>query len=344
MAPIHHHFEMKAVVRDEDHGALLDRHRDPLRRGLRALLQVLPADQAGLVADEGARLRRSRRSGAGGSRAARASAATRSCRRPDARERGRPRSLLDGVDVVVKSPGVPARRAARAGGAGARRAGLVGGRARLAPARCRGHALRRRHRHERQDDDVRAARRDLPRRRARRGRRGEHRPPAHVACARPSGSSASCRSFQLEDVHDARLRRCGAAQPRARPPRPPRQLRGLPRRRSCGSSSARGRRSCRAGSGLAGIPFAADDPLPAEPLIRGAHNRENAAAATAAARGGRDRGRRRSPRPCGRSRACRTGSRGSARSTASPTSTTRRRRTSRPRCARSPRTRTSRCT
>jgi UDP-N-acetylmuramoylalanine--D-glutamate ligase len=38
------------------------------------------------------------------------------------------------------------------------------------------------------------------------------------------------------------------------------------------------------GSGLPGIEFAADDPLPAEPLIRGAHNRENAAAATAAAR------------------------------------------------------------
>jgi UDP-N-acetylmuramoylalanine--D-glutamate ligase len=32
------------------------------------------------------------------------------------------------------------------------------------------------------------------------------------------------------------------------------------------------------------IVFAADDPLPAEPLIPGAHNRENAAAATAAAR------------------------------------------------------------
>ena len=32
------------------------------------------------------------------------------------------------------------------------------------------------------------------------------------------------------------------------------------------------------------IEFAADDPLPAEPRIRGAHNRENAAAATAAAR------------------------------------------------------------
>ena len=38
------------------------------------------------------------------------------------------------------------------------------------------------------------------------------------------------------------------------------------------------------GLGLPGIEFSADDDLPAEPLIRGAHNRENAAAATAAAR------------------------------------------------------------
>jgi UDP-N-acetylmuramoylalanine--D-glutamate ligase len=37
------------------------------------------------------------------------------------------------------------------------------------------------------------------------------------------------------------------------------------------------------GSGLDGIEFSSDDDLPAEPLIRGAHNRENAAAATAAA-------------------------------------------------------------
>jgi UDP-N-acetylmuramoylalanine--D-glutamate ligase len=36
--------------------------------------------------------------------------------------------------------------------------------------------------------------------------------------------------------------------------------------------------------GLEGIGFSADDELPAEPLIRGRHNRENAAAATAAAR------------------------------------------------------------
>ena len=36
----------EGVVRDQDHGALLDRRRDPLRRRLRALLQVLPADPA----------------------------------------------------------------------------------------------------------------------------------------------------------------------------------------------------------------------------------------------------------------------------------------------------------
>jgi len=38
------------------------------------------------------------------------------------------------------------------------------------------------------------------------------------------------------------------------------------------------------GSGLEGIEFSADDALPAEPRLRGRHNRENAAAATVAAR------------------------------------------------------------
>src|SRR5262249_43688253 len=38
------------------------------------------------------------------------------------------------------------------------------------------------------------------------------------------------------------------------------------------------------GSGLDGIEFSADDELPAEPRLPGRHNRENAAAATAAAR------------------------------------------------------------
>ena len=55
-------------------------------------------------------------------------------------------------------------------------------------------------------------------------------------------------------------------------------------RRSCGSSSAPASRSSRPARASTGIEFSADDPLPAEPLLRGAHNRENAAAATAAAR------------------------------------------------------------
>ncbi|HEU0305209.1 MAG TPA: UDP-N-acetylmuramoyl-L-alanine--D-glutamate ligase [Gaiellaceae bacterium] len=38
------------------------------------------------------------------------------------------------------------------------------------------------------------------------------------------------------------------------------------------------------GLGLPGVEFSGDDPLPAEPRMPGAHNRENAAAATAAAR------------------------------------------------------------
>ena len=66
------------------------------------------------------------------------------------------------------------------------------------------------------------------------------------------------------------------------------------------------------GLGLDGIEFAADDPLPAEPLIRGAHNRENAAAATAAARARPGSTTTRSPRRCARSPACRTGSSSSA--------------------------------
>ena len=83
-----------------------------------------------------------------------------------------------------------------------------------------------------------------------------------------------------------------AAQPRARPPRPARQLRGVPGREaadlrepgrpttspSCPAASAPVPGAARR------VEFAADDELPAEPLIPGAHNRENAAAATAAAR------------------------------------------------------------
>ena len=91
-------------------------------------------------------------------------------------------------------------------------------------------------------------------------------------------------SFQLEDVARARLRRRGAAQPRAGSPRPARHVRGVPRGEAADLRARAASRSCPRGSGLDGIEFSADDPLPAEPLLRGAHNRENAAAATAAAR------------------------------------------------------------
>ncbi len=113
----------------------------------------------------------------------------------------------------------------------------------------------------------------------------EHRPISDVADEIDAGTLLICEltSFQLEDVHtlacdlalllniepdhldrhgsfgayrDAKLRifeRAGAAI--------------VPR-----------------GSGLPGLEFSAADPLPAEPGIPGEHNRENAAAATAAAR------------------------------------------------------------
>ena len=98
-------------------------------------------------------------------------------------------------------------------------------------------------------------------------------------------------SFQLEDVESLRPRvavllnlepdhidRHGTSTLRAR--------------RSCASSRARSRRRGgrparlrrRAGFRARRTEFAADDPLPADPPIPGTHNRENSAAATAAAR------------------------------------------------------------
>ena len=105
----------------------------------------------------------------------------------------------------------------------------------------------------------------------------------------------------------ARLRGCRAAEPRARPPRPARLVRGLPRREAADlrASARQGRAE---GSGLEGIEFSADDELPAEPLIRGAHNRENAAAATAAARALGVSDEQIAARAARPSRACRTAS------------------------------------
>ena len=181
---------------------------------------------------------------------------------------------------------MPARVAARRGRACLRDPDLERGRARL-PASARQPADRR-HRHERQDDDDRAARRDPPRGRPQRRDGRERRPRAHATSRRASsparGSSASSRAsssrtsttfacdvavlLNLEPDHLDRHGTFEAYQRREAP-----DLRARTRRRSY-----------RAASGSTGIEFSADDPLPAEPLIPGAHNRENAAAATAAAR------------------------------------------------------------
>jgi UDP-N-acetylmuramoylalanine--D-glutamate ligase len=111
------------------------------------------------------------------------------------------------------------------------------------------------------------------------------RPLTDVAEAVGAGTSVVCElsSFQLEDVHTLacdvavllnlepdHLDRHGtfAAYREAK-------LRIFERARA---------RIVPRGLGLDGIAFTGDDPLPAEPRIPGAHNRENAAAATAAAR------------------------------------------------------------
>ena len=269
----------EGVVRDEDHGALLDRHRDPLRRRLRALLQVLPADPRPPV--RAARLRaralgpRRQRSG---SRAGDEVLVDRSLGNED------DLSLLDGVDVLVKSPGVPGERPLVAGGARAR-ASRCGRRSSSAGAcslpRARASSASpartaRRRRRELLGAIFRAAGRDVavagnigtPLTSVRARRLGRVRALVVPARGRARRSPATSRCCSTSSPTTSTAT---AASRRTAP-------------RSCASSSARARRSCRAGSGLDGIEFSADDPLPAEPLIRGAHNRENAAAATAAAR------------------------------------------------------------
>jgi UDP-N-acetylmuramoylalanine--D-glutamate ligase len=194
-------------------------------------------------------------------------------------------ALLEGVDLVVKSPGVPAESpviaAARANGvplwsevelgyrllpAGARLIGVTGTNGKTTTTELLGAILRA------DERNVEVA-----------GNVGRALTDAAEAAAEDAWVVCELSSFQLEDVHtlacdvavllnlepdhldrhgsfeayrDAKLRifeRAGA--------------KVVPR-----------------GFGSEGIEFSADDPLPAEPLIPGLHNRENAAAATAAAR------------------------------------------------------------
>nr|MBA3717206.1 UDP-N-acetylmuramoyl-L-alanine--D-glutamate ligase [Actinomycetota bacterium] len=113
----------------------------------------------------------------------------------------------------------------------------------------------------------------------------EHAPLSEVAGEIDAGTWIVCElsSFQLEDVHELR---CDVAVLLNLEPD------HLDRHSDFESySAAKLRIFERArtkivprGSGLDGIEFGADDSLPAEPLLPGRHNRENAAAATAAAR------------------------------------------------------------
>ena len=189
-------------------------------------------------------------------------------------------SLLDGVGLLVRSPGVPAEnalvRAARERGVpiwsevelgyrllpGAPFVGVTGTNGKTTTAELLGAMFR-------------AAARDV----TVAGNVG--RPLTSVEAA--GWVVCELSSFQLEDVHELRcevgvllnlepdhLDRHGSFEAYRDA-----KLRLLERSDVCVVNRA---------LGLPGIQFADDDPLPAEPLLRGTHNRENAAAATAAAR------------------------------------------------------------
>ena len=194
-------------------------------------------------------------------------------------------ALLEGVELVVKSPGVPAESALVAGArsrgipvwsevelgyrllpAGARLIGVTGTNGKTTTTELLGAILRSAGR------PVELA-----------GNVGRALTDAALTTAEGSWIVCELSSFQLEDVHtlacdvavllnlepdhldrhgtfdayrDAKLRIFERARAKV-----------VPR-----------------GFGIDGIEFSADDQLPAEPLIPGRHNRENAAAATAAAR------------------------------------------------------------
>ncbi len=131
-----------------------------------------------------------------------------------------------------QEPGRTGRVAARRRRSLAWHPRLERGRARLPPL-ARRLPPHRRHGHEREDDDHGAARRDPARSRPPgRGRR-QCRPRPHRCCpGRRGGLVDRVRALELpaRGRPHARLRRRRAPQPRARPSRPARQLRRVPRR------------------------------------------------------------------------------------------------------------------
>ena len=247
-------------------------------------------------------------------------------------------ALLDGVAGARQEPGCPARGAARRGGRAAGRADLERGRARLPAAR---QPDPRRHRDEREDDHLRAPRRD-----AGRTRGGERRPGADRA-RRPgrAGRMDRLRAVELPagGRARARVRDRGAAEPRAGPPRPPRLVRGLPRREAAhlraGEDEDRPARArARRDRVLGGRPAPGRAAHPRRPQPRERRRRDRGCPRGRRARRADRRGAAHVPRSPAPARARARAERRHA------TSTTRRRPTSPPRCERSPPTRTSPCT
>ena len=113
----------------------------------------------------------------------------------------------------------------------------------------------------------------------------EHAPLSEVALEVASGTWVVCElsSFALEDVHDFR---CDVAVLLNLEPDHLDRHGGFEAYRAAKLRifERAGTKIAPRGLGLEGIEFGADDPLPAEPLLPGRHNRENAAAAAAAAR------------------------------------------------------------
>jgi UDP-N-acetylmuramoylalanine--D-glutamate ligase len=194
-------------------------------------------------------------------------------------------AMLEGVDVVVRSPGVPADSPLVAGArsrglpvwsevelgyrllpAGSRLIGVTGTNGKTTTTELLGAILRAGGRTAEVAGNV-----------------GRALTEAADSAAEGSWIACELSSFQLEDVHTLS---CDVAVLLNLEPD------HLDRHGSFEAYRAAklriferaGAKVVPRGSGLNGIEFSADDPLPAEPLIPGRHNRENAAAATAAAR------------------------------------------------------------
>jgi UDP-N-acetylmuramoylalanine--D-glutamate ligase len=194
-------------------------------------------------------------------------------------------ALLEGVDLLVKSPGVPAEAplvaGARARGIpvwsevelgyrllppGARLIGVTGTNGKTTTTELLGAILRAAGR------PVEVA-----------GNVGRALTDAAEAATDDSWIVCELSSFQLEDVHTLA---CDVAvllnlEPDHLDRHGTFEAYGEAKLRIFERAHAR---VVPRGFGIQGIEFSADDPLPAKPLIPGRHNRENAAAATAAAR------------------------------------------------------------